>query len=53
MSQKLTCVGKRITQKDVLLKATGEARYVPDVRLPGMLWGKCFIALILTPKSKK
>jgi xanthine dehydrogenase molybdenum-binding subunit len=40
MSQKFTYVGQSITQKDVLLKATGEARYVPDVKLPGMLWGK-------------
>ena len=53
MSQKLTCVGKRITQKDVLLKATGEARYVPDVRLPGMLWGKVLHSPYPHAKIKK
>ena len=40
MTTEFKTVGKRITQKDVVLKATGEGIYVPDVNLPGQLWGK-------------
>ncbi|MEN6446575.1 MAG: molybdopterin cofactor-binding domain-containing protein, partial [Syntrophaceae bacterium] len=40
MNKEFTAVGKRITQKDVVLKATGEAIFVPDVKLQGQLWGK-------------
>ncbi len=40
MTTKHKAVGKRITQKDAVLKATGEGIYVADVNLPGQLWGK-------------
>lgn len=33
-------IGKRIPKIDALAKATGEARFVPDIYLKGMLWGK-------------
>src|SRR5208337_938141 len=33
-------IGKRIPKVDALAKATGEARFVPDIYLKGMLWGK-------------
>jgi putative selenate reductase molybdopterin-binding subunit len=33
-------VGRRIVQPEAVSKATGEARYVSDLRLPGMLHGK-------------
>src|SRR6266508_1654550 len=33
-------VGKSLPRLDSLLKATGQAQYVADVTLPGMLWGK-------------
>jgi CO/xanthine dehydrogenase Mo-binding subunit/aerobic-type carbon monoxide dehydrogenase small subunit (CoxS/CutS family) len=33
-------VGKRITQPEAVSKATGEARYVSDMTVPGMLIGK-------------
>ena len=40
MSREFHSVGKRITQVDVAPKATGEARYTADIKLPGMLVGK-------------
>lgn len=40
MNKEFSSVGKRITQVDVAAKATGEARYTPDLKLPGMLIGK-------------
>lgn len=40
MSKGYNSVGKRITQVDVAAKATGEARYTADLKLPGMLIGK-------------
>jgi len=40
MSQEFKVVGKRITQVDTPLKATGAARYTGDLKLPGMLVGK-------------
>jgi putative selenate reductase molybdopterin-binding subunit len=33
-------IGKRVPQVDAVEKATGEARYLPDIKLPGMLYGK-------------
>ena len=40
MSQELSVVGQRIIQPDGAAKATGEARYVGDIKMPGMLIGK-------------
>jgi len=40
MNTEYKSVGKRITQKDVVLKATGECIYPPDVNMTGQLWGK-------------
>ncbi|MBW1716737.1 MAG: xanthine dehydrogenase family protein molybdopterin-binding subunit [Deltaproteobacteria bacterium] len=40
MSQKLSVVGKRIIQPDAAAKATGNAIYVSDITIPGMLIGK-------------
>jgi xanthine dehydrogenase molybdenum-binding subunit len=37
---KETLIGKRIRKLDAPKKATGEARYVHDIELPGMLVGK-------------
>ncbi len=36
----LTAVGKRISKKDAPAKVTGEASYIQDLALPGMLYGK-------------
>ena len=33
-------VGQRIPKRDALDKVTGRARYIQDVKLPGMLYGK-------------
>lgn len=33
-------IGKNLPKVDAIEKATGEARYVPDIDLPGMLQGK-------------
>jgi len=38
--QKLCTVGKRIPKIDAVEKATGRARYIQDLKLPGMLYGK-------------
>ena len=40
MSQELSVVGQRIIQPDGAAKATGEARYVSDIKMPRMLTGK-------------
>ncbi len=40
MAQELSVVGKRLPRPDVAAKATGEARYIVDIKLPGMLTGK-------------
>jgi len=40
MSQGFACVGKRLAQADAPIKATGAAKYVVDMKLPGMLVGK-------------
>ncbi|MCX8022265.1 MAG: xanthine dehydrogenase family protein molybdopterin-binding subunit [Syntrophorhabdaceae bacterium] len=36
----LSLVGKNIPKKDAPLKVTGQAQYIQDIKLPGMLWGK-------------
>lgn len=36
----LTAVGKRIPKLDAVDKATGRIRYIQDLKLPGMLYGK-------------
>jgi xanthine dehydrogenase molybdenum-binding subunit len=35
-----TAVGHRIPKLDAVEKATGRARYIQDIKLPGMLYGK-------------
>jgi xanthine dehydrogenase molybdenum-binding subunit len=40
MGQELKIVGKRLPLPDAWAKATGTARYVADIKLPGMLIGK-------------
>ena len=32
-------IGKRIPRKDAIPKVTGQAKYVGDISLPGMLYG--------------
>jgi nicotinate dehydrogenase large molybdopterin subunit len=34
------CIGKSVPRRDTLEKVLGEARYVADIRLPGMVVGK-------------
>lgn len=41
MSEELKVVGKNLPRKDAMKKATGAAQFTVDVKLPGMLWGKC------------
>jgi xanthine dehydrogenase molybdenum-binding subunit len=36
----LHTVGKRIPKLDAVEKATGQSRYIQDVKIPGMLYGK-------------
>ncbi len=36
----LSIVGKRVPKMDAVDKATGRARYIQDLKLPGMLYGK-------------
>jgi CO/xanthine dehydrogenase Mo-binding subunit len=38
--EELQVVGQRIPKRDALDKVTGRARYIQDVKLPGMLYGK-------------
>ena len=38
--EKQTLIGKRIPKLDAPQKVTGEARYIQDIELPGMLYGK-------------
>ena len=40
MSETFSVVGKRISQPDGPAKAAGEARFVADIQLPGMLFAK-------------
>ncbi|MBI2319918.1 MAG: molybdopterin-dependent oxidoreductase, partial [Betaproteobacteria bacterium] len=37
MSEQFSVIGKRVSRKDALEKVTGEAKYVADLQLPGML----------------
>src|SRR5262245_1454650 len=39
-STKFTILGTRVPRLDGKAKATGEAKYPSDVRLPGMLYGR-------------
>lgn len=41
MSENLVVVGKNFPRKDALAKVTGGAQYTADIKLPGMLYGKC------------
>jgi len=38
--EELSVVGKRLPRVDAIEKATGEAKYTVDIKLPGMLYGK-------------
>ena len=38
--QELSKIGKRIPKIDAVDKATGRARYIQDMKMPGMLYGK-------------
>ena len=38
--EELQVVGQRIPKRDALDKVTGRARYIQDLKLPGMLYGK-------------
>jgi CO/xanthine dehydrogenase Mo-binding subunit len=38
--QNLCSVGKRVPKLDAIDKATGRAKYIQDLKLPGMLYGK-------------
>ena len=38
--EKTTLIGKPIPKMDAPKKTTGEARYIQDIELPGMLYGK-------------
>ena len=40
--EELQVVGQRIPKVDALDKVTGRAKYIQDVKLPGMLFGKIF-----------
>lgn len=40
MGQELSVVGRRLPGPSAAAKATGEARYTVDIKLPGMLIGK-------------
>jgi len=59
--RELTAVGKRIPKLDAVDKATGRIRYIQDLKLPGMLYGKILyskyphakIVHIDTSKAKK
>lgn len=43
-------VGKRVRRVDAVSKATGEAKYVADMKMPGMLFGKVLFSKI--PRGK-
>jgi len=40
MESKFSVLGKRVSRKDAFEKVTGKARYIPDIKLPGMLYAK-------------
>jgi CO/xanthine dehydrogenase Mo-binding subunit len=40
LQQELAVVGKPIAKADAGIKVTGQAQYIHDLELPGMLWGK-------------
>ncbi len=39
-------VGKRVRRVDAIAKATGEAKYVADMKLPGLLYGKVLFSKV-------
>jgi len=41
VTQELNVIGKNLPRKDGLKKATGAAEFTGDIKLPGMLYGKC------------
>ena len=53
MTEEFSVVGKRITQVDAVAKATGAARYTPDIKLPGMLVGRVLHSPYPHAKIKK
>ncbi|GAI33639.1 unnamed protein product, partial [marine sediment metagenome] len=53
MAEQFSVVGKRITQVDAVAKATGAARYTPDIKLPGMLIGRVLHSPYPHAKIKK
>ena len=44
MTEKLSVVGKRVPRWAAYDKATGAARYMADIKLPGMLVGKILVS---------
>ena len=40
MSREFSVLGKSVVRKDAIEKARGEAKYIPDIQLPGMLHAK-------------
>lgn len=41
MAEELKVVGKNLPRKDAVKKATGAAQFTGDIKLPGILYGKC------------
>ncbi len=41
MTDELKVIGKNLPRKDAVKKATGAALFTVDIKLPGMLYGKC------------
>ena len=37
MTNEFSVLGKSVPRKDAIEKVKGEARYIPDIQLPGML----------------
>ncbi|GAG82108.1 unnamed protein product [marine sediment metagenome] len=40
MTNQFSVLGKSVVRKDAIEKVKGEARYIPDIQLPGMLHAK-------------
>ncbi|MBW2030250.1 MAG: xanthine dehydrogenase family protein molybdopterin-binding subunit [Deltaproteobacteria bacterium] len=40
MENKFSVLGKKVSRKDAFEKATGKARFIPDIQMPGMLHAK-------------
>lgn len=41
MAEELKVIGKNLPRKDAIKKANGTAQFTVDIKLPGMLYGKC------------